>query len=53
MCDYCQKPSVVKVTVWNHYWMLCRDCAVKNAKRFNINIGELDAMLKQRTEGQE
>ena len=49
-CDYCDNKSVCKVTIHNHYWNLCLDCAKKNKNRLMIkdkNLNKLERELKE------
>ena len=46
-CDYCTNPKMVKVTVHNHYWVLCYDCALEHAKRFELDINEIHKIAKK------
>ena len=46
-CDYCTNPRMVKVTIHNHYWFLCYDCALEHADRFNLDIKEIHRIAKE------
>lgn len=45
-CDYCKQLAVCKVTIHNHYWILCLDCAKKNKDRFMITDKDLERIEK-------
>lgn len=45
-CDYCTNLKMVKVTVHNHYWILCYDCALEHAERFKLDVDEIHRIAK-------
>ncbi len=47
MCDYCNELSVCKITIHNHYWELCLDCAKKNKDRLMIKQKDLDILERE------
>jgi len=46
-CDYCTNPRMVKVTIHNHYWFLCYDCALEHANRFGLNVEEIHKIARE------
>jgi len=47
ICDYCTNPEMVKVTIHNHYWKLCYDCAIEHAERLMLDVGEVHKLAKK------
>ena len=46
-CDYCTNPKMVKVAIHNKHWLLCYDCALEHADRFDLNAEEIHKIARE------